>query len=89
MSDRAEPRQRGSAHLQPCDEADLDEALPDDEQLDRLLGDQELLQRLQWSGYAMREWDRVAEEFARYGLGVLQPWIGTGRIFAKVQAKIG
>lgn len=42
------------------------------EHLDRLLGDAELLLRLQLSGYADREWQPVAAEFARYGLAILQ-----------------
>jgi hypothetical protein len=82
MSDGARPPKRDVARLQHDDGLDLD--LPADDRLDRMLGDQELLLRLQLSSYAPREWLPVAAEFARYGLGVLEPWIGTGRIFGKV-----
>src|SRR3954470_13380163 len=82
MSDGARPPKRDAARLQHSDGAALD--LPADERLDRMLGDQELLLRLQLSSYAPRDWLPVAAEFARYGLGVLEPWIGTGRIFGKV-----
>jgi hypothetical protein len=87
MSDGARPPKRDAARLQHGDGADLD--LPADEHLDRMLGDQELLLRLQLSSYAPRDWLPVAAEFARYGLGVLEPWIGTGRIFGKVYDRTG
>lgn len=87
MSDGARPPKREPARLQHDDA--LDHELPSDEQLDRMLGDQELLLRLQLSSYAPREWDPVAAEFARYGLGVLIPWIGSGRIFGKVFGRTG
>jgi hypothetical protein len=89
MTDRAAPARDGGARLQQDAEEDFDEDLPPDDGLDRLLGDQDLLMRLQLSGYAQREWMPVAQEFARYGLGVLTPWIGTGRIFAKVRGRTG
>jgi hypothetical protein len=87
MSDRAGTGQRGQARLQQAAEPDLEGDLPTDDGLDRLLGDQELLMRLQLSSYAPREWLPVAQEFARYGLGVLQPWIGTGKVFVKVRER--
>jgi len=87
MSDGARPPKRDVARLQHDD--DLASDLPADDALDRLLGDQELLLRLQLSSYAPREWDPVAAEFARYGLGVLIPWIGSGRIFGKVFGRTG
>lgn len=89
MSDRAEFRPRGPAPLQQGDAAEVDDAPKADARLDRLLGDQELLLRLQLSGYAEAEWEPVAQEFARYGLGVLQAWIGTGHIFGAVLAMTG
>lgn len=63
--------------------------MPADARLDRLLGDRDLLLRLQLSGYSGVEWDRVASEFCRYGLGVLEPWTGTGKVFARVAARTG
>lgn len=54
-----------------------------------MLGARELLLRLQLSSYAPREWLPVAAEFARYGLGMLEPWIGSGRIFGKVFDRTG
>lgn len=58
--------------------------MPDPADLDRLLGDVDLLVRLQLSAYAEEEWQPVATEFARYGLGVLPAWIGTRRVFGIV-----
>jgi hypothetical protein len=87
MSNGARPPKRDAARLQQVGGTDLD--LPADERLDRMLGDQELLLRLQLSSYAPREWLPVASEFARYGLGVLEPWIGSGRIFGKVYGRTG
>ncbi len=57
--------------------------------LDRLLGDSDLLLRLQLSGFADDQWEPVAQEFARYGLGVMEPWIASGRVFAKVRERTG
>ena len=87
MSDGARPPKRDAVRLQHDDDFDLD--LPADDTLDRMLGDQALLLRLQLSSYEPREWGPVATEFARYGLGVLEPWIGTGRIFRKVFGRTG
>jgi DNA-directed RNA polymerase specialized sigma24 family protein len=92
MSDGAEPRPgvpgRGRAPLQPA--AGRDDELPRaHEHLERLLADSQLLTELQWSGYADPVWQPVAAEFARYGLGVLTAWIGTGRIYRQVLTKTG
>jgi DNA-directed RNA polymerase specialized sigma24 family protein len=55
--------------------------------LSRLLGDVEVLTRLQASDFADEDWFPAAEEFARYGVGVLTAWIGTRAIFGKVKAR--
>lgn len=57
------------------------------ERLERLLADQNLVTRLEFSGYADREWEPVATEFARYGMSVLLSWIGKGTIFGKLREK--
>jgi DNA-directed RNA polymerase specialized sigma24 family protein len=93
MSHGATPRPgtpgRGHAPLQR-DEQNFDDGPPRaHDNLERLLGDSDLLFRLQLSGYAEEEWQPVAAEFARYGLGVLQAWIATGKIFARVRAVTG
>lgn len=80
---------RGRARLQRQREAEEEPPPKAHEYLERLLADSELLLRLQLSGYAEEEWHPVAAEFARYGLGVLQAWIATGRIFGQVRAKTG
>ncbi|MCE5292461.1 MAG: sigma-70 family RNA polymerase sigma factor [Nocardiaceae bacterium] len=57
--------------------------------LNRLLGDADLLLNLQLSGYAPRLWKPVAEEFARYGVGVLKAWIKDRSIFGRVKKRTG
>jgi DNA-directed RNA polymerase specialized sigma24 family protein len=54
-----------------------------------LLGDVELLMALEFSGFAARQWDPVATEFARYGLGVLRAWIAKGTVYGRVRAMWG
>jgi RNA polymerase sigma factor (sigma-70 family) len=56
-------------------------------QLDRLLADAKLIDRLQWSGFAGAEYDRFAEELARYGVAVLRKWLYTGEIFGRLKDK--
>ncbi len=73
-----------AAHLQPLTSAEA-KTIKAAENLDRLLGDAELLLRLQLSGYAQEEWEPVATEFARYGLGVLPAWLASGKMFAEVR----
>lgn len=57
------------------------------DRLSRLLGDVQVLTRLLDSDFADDDWLPAAEEFARYGVGVLSAWIGTGAIFGKVKAR--
>jgi hypothetical protein len=57
------------------------------ERLERLLADRDLVTRLEYSGYADKEWEPVATEFARYGMSVLTSWIGRGTIFGKLREK--
>jgi len=90
---KPEPASAGGVlvRLQP-DNKDLGEGhddLPADDHLDRLLGDSDMLYRLQLSGYARAEWDKVAAEFARYGMGVLSGWLRNGRIYPEVMKKTG
>lgn len=75
------------ARIQPAEDWSSD--LPPDDSLDRLLGDADLLYRLQVSGYAQEEWQRPAEEFARYGFNVVAGWIVNGRIWEQVHQKTG
>lgn len=86
------------AHLQPDggDLGDVDGWLAEDggltreaERLARLGGDEELLLRLQLGGYAERDWGPVAEELARYGLGVIRCWIRRRLIFQRVATRTG
>lgn len=81
------PAQAASSHLQPAEPSRRSSR--SSEALDRLLGDSDLLLRLQLSGYAPKEWEPVATEFARYGLGVLTAWIGNGRIYQEVRRVTG
>lgn len=57
--------------------------LPDDDPLDRLLGDQDLLLRMQLENFTGPTWDRVAGEFARYGLSVWRGWMHTGKAYVE------
>ncbi|RKT69533.1 DNA-directed RNA polymerase specialized sigma24 family protein [Saccharothrix variisporea] len=59
----------------------------DGERLDRLLGDRSLVARLRSSGFSGVEWDRFAEELARYGLAVLNAWMYNGLIFERVKTR--
>ncbi len=82
-ADRATGPDAAPAHLQRTTRHDR-KAQQESEQLDRLLGDSQLLLRLQLHGYADEEWQPVATEFARYGLGIISSWLWTGRIYAEV-----
>jgi DNA-directed RNA polymerase specialized sigma24 family protein len=62
---------------------------PDDDRLDRMLGDADLLLDLQLNAYAPKVWNPVAEEFARYGLGVFRKWIRQGFVFGIVTKATG
>jgi hypothetical protein len=44
------------------------------ERFERLGSDEYLLLRLQHDGFAGKEWERAAAEFAVYGLAVLRSW---------------
>ncbi len=55
--------------------------LPDDDPLDRLLGDRDLLLQLQLANFVGPMWDRVGEEFARYGMSVWRGWMYTGQAY--------
>lgn len=57
------------------------------DRVDRLLGDAELVARLQWAGFAGPDYDRFAEELARYGLAVLTSWMFHRTIFEKVKQR--
>lgn len=96
---RADPPDGGSgdaSRLQLDDYLD-DEALEEalratefdqaNERFDRLGGDEDLLLRLQLHGFAGKEWDRAAEEFAVYGMAVLRSWLRTQLIFIKVRQR--
>ena len=88
MRDRIESRgvepADDAAHLQPLTSTEI-KAIKSTENLDRLLGDAELLLRLQLSAYAKEEWEPIATEFARYGLGVLPAWLASGKMFVEVR----
>jgi DNA-directed RNA polymerase specialized sigma24 family protein len=84
IDDRAEESGDDAGHLQPLTPAEI-KAQKSVENLDRLLGDADLLLRLQLSGYADEEWEPIATEFARYGLGVLPAWLATGKMFVEVR----
>jgi DNA-directed RNA polymerase specialized sigma24 family protein len=57
------------------------------ERLDRLLADAKLISHLQWSGFQGADYERFAEELARYGLAVLRSWMFTGVIFERLKEK--
>lgn len=93
---RPVPRTAGDgAHLQPDDTADVEGWLIDaefdreNELLQRLGGDEELLLKLQLSGFADRDWNPVAQEFARYGLAVITSWIRKRSVYQKVKRRTG
>lgn len=65
------------------------ETTPRDTKLDRLLEDTDLLLNLQLNNYAPKVWEPVANEFARYGLGVFRSWIRTGLVFGMVTKVTG
>lgn len=78
------------AHLQPGKATKITKRVREAESsLDRLLADSEILLRLQLSGYAKREWEPIATEFARYGLGILPSWLVTGQLFREVKKASG
>lgn len=81
---RADEPGDDAGHLQPLTAVQI-KAQKSAENLDRLLGDVDLLLRLQLSGYANKEWEPIATEFARYGLGVLPAWLASGKIFVEVR----
>jgi RNA polymerase sigma factor (sigma-70 family) len=55
--------------------------------LDRLLADAKLINHLQWSKFQGPEYDRFAEELARYGMAVLTSWMYKHTIFERVRAR--
>ncbi|MFI6225295.1 sigma-70 family RNA polymerase sigma factor [Nocardia salmonicida] len=65
------------------------EFIPVAENLARLEADAELVRMLQLGQFSDHVWNPVAEELARYGLAVLQSWIRSHTIFAKVKTKTG
>lgn len=84
---RLEPGYPGEPQVRPVPRQWLrdDESAAD--RLDRLLADARLIDRLQWSGFQGPEYDRFAEELARYGLAVLSSWMYKGTIFERVKAR--
>ena len=65
------------------------EASAEAERLDRLLADAALVSHLQWSEFSGPEYDRFAEELARYGLAVLSAWMYNRTIFERLPARNG
>ena len=63
------------------------EASAEAERLERLLADADLVSRLQWSRFSGPEYDRFAEELARYGVAVLCNWMYSGKIFERLTAR--
>jgi RNA polymerase sigma factor (sigma-70 family) len=57
------------------------------DRLDRLLADAKLISHLQWTGFQGAEYDRFAEELARYGFAVLSAWMYSGIIFERIKQK--
>lgn len=84
---RLEPGYPAEQHVRPVPRQWLrdDESAAD--HLDRLLADTELIDRLQWSGFQGPDYDRFAEELARYGLAVLNSWMYKGTIFERVRVR--
>lgn len=54
---------------------------------DRLLADIELIDRLAEANFEGPGWEALRRELARYGLGILTAWIGSGEIFFQCRAK--
>lgn len=89
-----EPRapRLGAARLQPDQKDDYswaDSARERDEaaRIDRLAGDRHLIVELRHHGFTGPEYQRTAEELARYGVAVMTAWMVTGSIFEKCARK--
>lgn len=88
---RVEPgheRGQGGELGRPVPRGWLDDRRSDAERIDRLLGDAVLVARLKLSGFAGAEWERFAEELARYGLAVLNAWMYDRSIFGRVRKRL-
>lgn len=54
---------------------------------DRFLADIELYDRIAKNNFEGPEWEALRGELARYGLGILTAWIGSGEIFFQCRVK--
>lgn len=56
------------------------EGLSPKERLDRLAGDADLYRTIKASNFVGEDWEFVAAEMARYGMGVFEAWMASGVI---------